>query len=158
MVKSTKARSRTGGRTPARKGQALPDDACTSCGTTMLPRRGPWTVRVNGEPIVVPSVPRLRCPKCLDVMFHSRDMQRAEEDAIGLYRRRLGLLSADEIRALRARFALTQAELARLLRLGGNTVSRWESGRNVQSAAMDMLLRMMRDLPGSLAYLRAHAA
>lgn len=37
-------------------------------------------------------------------------------------------------------------------------VSRWESGRNVHSAAMDMLLWLIRDLPGSLDYLRNHAA
>ncbi len=42
--------------------------------------------------------------------------------------------------------------------LGANTVSRWESGRNVQTAAMDMLLRLIRDLPGSIEYLRARAA
>jgi len=48
--------------------------------------------------------------------------------------------------------------LAHLLRLGANTVSRWESGRNVQTAAMDILLRMIRDLPGSIEYLREHAA
>jgi len=35
------------------------------------------------------------------------------------------------------------------LRLGANTVSRWESGRNVQTAAMDMLLRLIRDLRGA---------
>ena len=60
--------------------------------------------------------------------------------------------------ALRERFGLTQADLARVLRLGANTVSRWESGRNVQTAAMDLLLRLIRDLPGSLEYVRAHSA
>jgi HTH-type transcriptional regulator/antitoxin MqsA len=78
--------------------------------------------------------------------------------AFDIYRRTHGLLSADEIRALRERYGLTQAELARLLRLGGNTISRWEAGRNVQTAAMDVLLRLIRDLPGSLKYLREHAA
>jgi DNA-binding transcriptional regulator YiaG len=48
--------------------------------------------------------------------------------------------------------------LARLLHLGANTVSRWESGRNVQTAAMDVLIRLIRDLPGSMEYLRRHAA
>jgi hypothetical protein len=37
-------------------------------------------------------------------------------------------------------------------------VLRWESGKNVQTATMDMLLRLIRDLPGSLDYLRDHAA
>lgn len=68
------------------------------------------------------------------------------------------LLSADEIRALRERFGLTQVDLARLLRLGGNTISRWEAGRNVQTGAMDMLLRLLRDLPGGIEYVRRHAA
>jgi putative zinc finger/helix-turn-helix YgiT family protein len=87
-----------------------------------------------------------------------QDSKRLGEDAIAIYRRKNGLLSADQIRALRARFALTQADLARLLRLGANTVSRWESGRNVQTGAMDVLLRLIRDLPGSIDYLRKHAA
>jgi len=44
------------------------------------------------------------------------------------------------------------------LRLGANTISRWEAGRSVQTEAMDVLLRLLRDVPGSLDYLRAHAA
>jgi putative zinc finger/helix-turn-helix YgiT family protein len=84
--------------------------------------------------------------------------QEATPNAISIYRKKHGLLSADEIRAIRERYGLTQADLARLLRLGGNTVSRWESGRNIQTAAMDMLLRLIRDLPGSLDYLRERPA
>lgn len=56
------------------------------------------------------------------------------------------------------RHRLTKAQLAHPLRLGGNTISRWESGRNVQTAAMDVLLRLIRDIPESLRYLKKHAA
>ena len=97
-------------------------------------------------------------PKCGEVVLRFQDSKRLDEDAIAIYRRKHGLLSADEIRAIRERFNLTQVDLAHLLRLGPNTVSRWESGRNVQTAAMDILLRMIRDLPGSIEYLRNHAA
>ncbi len=86
----------------------------------------------------------------------AQDSKRFGEDAIVLYRKKHGLLSAHEIRALRERFHLTQAGLAHLLRFGANTVSRWESGRNVQTAAMDLLLRLIRDLPGSIVELRAN--
>ncbi len=86
------------------------------------------------------------------------EAKRLHEDAIGIYRKKHGLLSGDEIRAIRAQFDLKQSDLARLLRLGANTVSRWESGRNVQTAAMDILLRLISDLPGSVAYLRGRAA
>ena len=113
---------------------------------------------VNGEEIHVPAANHLRCPGCNEIVLRFQDLKRLHQDAIAIYRKKYGLLSADEIRAIREHFDLTQADLARLLRLGANTISRWESGRNVQTAAMDMLLRLIRDLPGSLAYLRDHAA
>jgi DNA-binding transcriptional regulator YiaG len=48
--------------------------------------------------------------------------------------------------------------MAALLRLGANTISRWEAGRNVQTSAMDVLMRLIRDVPGTLDYLRQQAA
>ena len=123
----------------------------------MVDKRGtPFASQWRG--IAVPSAFHLTCPKCGEVMLCSRDAKRHNEDATALYRKKHRLLSAEEIHALRDRYSLTQADLARLLRLGGNTVSRWESGRNVQNAAMDILLRMIRDLPGSIDYLRKIAA
>ena len=136
---------------------ALPDDACPACGTRMLEKRGILRLPVNGEEIAVPSAAHLRCPNCDEILLRFEDSKRLGQDALALYRRKHGLLSADDIRAIRERYNLTQAELANLLRLGANTVSRWEAGRNVQTAAMDILLRLLRDLPGSLQYLRDHA-
>jgi HTH-type transcriptional regulator/antitoxin MqsA len=124
----------------------------------MKEARGTLRLPVNGEPVAVPHSPHLRCPKCSEVVLRLEDARRLNEDAIALYRRQQGLLSAADIRALRDRFGLTQGELARLLHLGLNTVSRWESGRNAQTGAMDMLLRLLRDVPGSLEYLRGLAA
>lgn len=140
------------------RGRILPNDACPSCGTMMREARGRLKVPVNGEETTVPSASHLKCEKCGEIVLRFQEAKRLHEDAIGIYRRKHGLLSADEIRTVRERFALKQADLARLLRLGANTVSRWESGRNVQTAAMDMLLRLIRDLPGSIDYLRHHAA
>ena len=144
--------------TPRARQRALADDACPRCGTTMVDRRSVLKVSVNGEEVSVPSALHLRCPKCQEVVLRFSDGRRLQEDAIAVYRKKHGLLSADEIRAIRERFGLTQSELARLLHLGANTISRWESGRNVQTEAMEMLLRLLRDLPGSLDYLRQHAA
>jgi putative zinc finger/helix-turn-helix YgiT family protein len=138
--------------------RALAADACPSCGTLMKEAVGTLKLAVNGESVAVPSAKHLRCRKCGEIVLRLRDAKRLQEDAVAAYRSKYGLMSADEIRALRERFELTQSELAKLLRLGANTVSRWESGRNAQSAAMDILLRLIRDLPGSLAYLRRHAA
>jgi putative zinc finger/helix-turn-helix YgiT family protein len=133
------------------------DNACPACEATMVAKRGTLRVPVNGEEIPVPSAAHLHCPKCGEIVLRYQDAQRLGEDAIDIYRQRHGLLLAGEIRAIREGYGLTQADLARLLHLGANTISRWESGRNVQTGAMDMLLRLIRNLPGSMEYMREHA-
>jgi putative zinc finger/helix-turn-helix YgiT family protein len=124
----------------------------------MREKRGRLKLPVNGEDITVPEATHLACPKCHEVVLRFDDARRLRQRALEIYRAEYGLLTADDIRSIRERFGLTQAELAHLLRLGSNTISRWEAGRNVQTASLDMLLRMIRDLPGSLDYLRKHAA
>jgi putative transcriptional regulator len=57
--------------------------------------------------------------------------------------RALGLLTPGEIRAIRDRLNLTQAEFARLTRLGEATICRWERGRLLQNPAMDRYLRLI---------------
>jgi putative zinc finger/helix-turn-helix YgiT family protein len=151
-----KSRSKKAAPTVGRR--VLGDDACPRCGAETAERRSALKLPVNGEEVSVPSALHLHCPKCGDVVLRLGDARRLQEDAIAIYRKKHGLLSADEIRGIRKRFGLTQSELAHLLHLGANTISRWESGRNVQTEAMEMLLRLIRDLPGSLDYLRRHAA
>jgi putative zinc finger/helix-turn-helix YgiT family protein len=141
-----------------RSGVELSPDACPVCGTPMKEKRGKLAFPVNGEDVRVPQATHLACPKGHDPVLRADDARRLREQALDLYRGKYGLLTAEGIRSLRERFGLTQAELARLLRLGQNTLSRWEAGRNVQTAAMDVLLRVLRDVPGGLEYLRKHAA
>lgn len=133
-------------------------DACPECGSPMREKRARLKLPVNGEEIIVPEATHLACPRCHEVVLRFDDARRLRQRALEIYRAKYGLLTADEIRSIRERYDVTQAELARLLRLGGNTISRWEAGRNVQTASMDMLLRMIRDVPGSLDYLKKHAA
>ncbi len=113
---------------------------------------------INGERITVPRVPHLRCRRCGETLLSPAEAVAFDRQALEIYRRKYGLLSEQEIREIRERFGLTQAALSRLLRLGANTVSRWESGRNVQSASLDVMLRMLRDVRGTLAFLRRHVA
>lgn len=131
---------------------------CPACGAAMTVARGTLIYPVNGERVRVPAVTYLRCPRDHEPVLDVSQAKYLREAALARYRSRYGLLSATEIRALRASLGLTQGGLAALLRLGGNTLSRWESGRNVQTAAMDLLLRLLRDVPGSLDYVRQHAA
>jgi putative zinc finger/helix-turn-helix YgiT family protein len=134
------------------------EDTCFECGTIMRPHRGRLDLPVNGERIGVTGIEHLRCPKCGDGILTLAAARELSFKAHATYRERHDLLAPAEIRAIREKYGLTQAQLAKLLRLGANTLSRWEAGRNVQTAAMDVLLRLLRDLPESLRYLKRHAA
>ena len=156
--KMTRKTSRDRGTTGRRKGIVLAEDACPSCGTAMREKRGKLTLPVNGEEVTVRDASHLRCPRCAEAVLRFDEVRQLRQRAFEIYRKKYGLLSVEEIRSLRERLDLTQAALARLLRLGSNTISRWEAGRNVQTASLDVLLRLIRDLPGSIEYLRRHAA
>ena len=154
----SKTSKKASGRNSAAKAVVLPDDACPTCGTTMTEAKATLKLPINGEDISVPKSPHLECPKCAEIVLRRDHARALREGALARYRTKHDLLSADELRAIRERHELTQAQLAALLRLGANTLSRWESGRNVQTAAMDVLMRLIRDVPGTLEYLRHQAA
>ena len=145
-------------RAEAIRDRLHPVDSCPDCGNPMRPRQAALKYPVNGEEIAVDRCEHSKCSECGEVVLHLDQARALRERAQQIYRARHELLSAGDIRALRERLGLTQAEFAGVLRLGGNTLSRWEAGRNVQSAAMDLLLRLIRDVPGSMDYLRRRVA
>jgi len=124
----------------------------------MREARGKLRHPVNGESVTVLNASFLKCPQCREIVLRFDEARHLREQALEIYRKKYDLLSAEDIRTIRERLRLTQAGLAKLLRLGGNTISRWEAGRNVQTAAMDVLLRLLRDLPGTLEYLKRRIA
>jgi HTH-type transcriptional regulator/antitoxin MqsA len=65
-----------------------------------------------------------------------------------------GLLSPKQITAIRQRLGLSQNELERLFGLGSKVVTRWETGRVVQSKAADVALRLLALDPENLRRLR----
>lgn len=134
----------------------VPGNACPACGSIMEEVKGELDFPVNGEDIHVPDISHLRCPTCDEVMLRLDEARELREQAFALYQNKYGLLTASEIRRIRERLGLTQSRLATLLRLGANTISRWESGRTVQTASMDLMLRMVRDVPGVSDYIQKH--
>jgi HTH-type transcriptional regulator/antitoxin MqsA len=66
----------------------------------------------------------------------------------------LGLLTPEEIGAIRERLGLSQAEFAKLTGIGEATISRWERGRLLQNKAMDRYLRLLATNPDNVRILR----
>jgi DNA-binding transcriptional regulator YiaG len=59
--------------------------------------------------------------------------------------RYMGLLAAEDIRALRERHGLSQDQLSDLLGCGKKSLSRWENGREYPSQLVNTLLRLLAD-------------
>lgn len=159
---STQGKKKSNAEFPSRSrpssSRVPPDDACPTCGTGMRTRTGTLSLPVNGEEVHVPHVPHRYCPKCAEKVLTLEECRTLSRGAFEIYRRKHGLLTPMEIRDIHREAGLTQGEFAKLLRLGPNTLSRWEADRNVQSAALDLLLRLVRDVPQNLPYIRRRAA
>ena len=67
-------------------------------------------------------------------------------NARNAYRVKHGLLTSNEIVALRESYGLSQVDLARLMGWGEATISRYES-KTIQDEAYDTMLRIIRDNP-----------
>ena len=67
-------------------------------------------------------------------------------NARNAYRIKMGLLTSDEIVAIRENYGLSQVDLAKLLGWGEATISRYES-KAIQDEAYDIMLRLIKDNP-----------
>ena len=118
---------------------------CIKCGNVVEPE-APRTVEteLKGERISVEfSAPQ--CTHCGDVVIlgrHVRAYHRAVSDA---YRRKVGLLTTDEIDSLRHDLGMTLPEFASYVCVGVATLKRWRRGE-VQTEALDRLVRLRADL------------
>ena len=78
-------------------------------------------------------------------------------NARNAYRAKMGLLTSDEIIAIRESYGLSQVDLARLMGWGEATISRYES-KAIQDEAYDTMLRLIKDSPlQALEFLKKNA-
>jgi len=93
--------------------------------------------------VTVPELTVPRCGHCGELLFNYP----AEEQIRNALRGQLRLLTPDEIRAARTALGLSQKELAGRLGVVETTITRWETGDQIQPRAMDNLLRVFFALP-----------
>ena len=86
-----------------------------------------------------------RCARCGEEFFTHEQSLAASRSRASVLRTHEGLLAPEEIRNIRGRYGLSQAELERMLGLGAKTVVRWERGTVRQSQAADLLLRIVAE-------------
>ena len=89
-------------------------------------------------PISVSSFEVMQCRNCGEIVLDD-DANRRLSDAL---RSAVGLLQPSEIRARREKLGLTQKALAAYLQIAEATLSRWETGAQIQQRVMDKFLRV----------------
>jgi putative zinc finger/helix-turn-helix YgiT family protein len=144
-------------KTEKRKENEDQEVLCPQCGASGLE-----TVQVEEtfdhggrkEPIHVTAVlPVKHCRKC-DFAFEDWETEKARHRAACAA---VGVQPPEEIRRLRQAVGLSQREFARLTRLGGATLNRWERGHLIQNGAYDDYLYLLR-FPENVERLRQRKA
>lgn len=120
---------------------------CLECGAEMRWAEGPVAETYRGEEFTVDGIGRWVCDACGNDEMTAAEAERLSRGLAREYARAHGLLSPEEVRALRASLGLTQREFERLMGVSSPTASRWETGAVQQSMTANRLMVLLRDCP-----------
>src|SRR5581483_3806752 len=88
--------------------------------------------------VTIPDLELGRCERCGEMVLPGA----ASERITATFRQQLGYLTPEQVREKRKSLGLTQKELAKLIGSADAALSRLETGTQIQSRAMDRLLRL----------------
>lgn len=120
---------------------------CCECGAEMRETSEPIDAVIRGVATCVRGVPHYACDKCGNYVLRAEDATLLSKLQLAQAAHAKGLLSPDEIRALRRRFGLTQAQFEEMLGVSTPTASRWETGAMFPSKTADLLMKTMAENP-----------
>jgi len=130
-------------------------DICPICQTGCLETTVKnKTFEYKGKSITIPNYKIYYCSVCEDGIVDNKTLKETEKILTDFRRKVDGLLTSDEIKAIREKYGLTQKEFAELLDVGEKTFTRYENGQVTQSRAMDILLRYLNDDPSVIEKLK----
>ena len=92
------------------------------------------------------ALPNLLVPRCGNCGTMVLD-EEANRQISAAFRKAAGLLTPEEIRQHRTTLGLTQQALADLLGVAVSTLSRWETGSQIQQRSLDRFLRSFFAFP-----------
>lgn len=88
-----------------------------------------------------------KCFDCGEIYFSAQDIELKEQklkEVLVAERKKKGLLTAQEIKEIRAALGYSQDQLDKLLGFGARSFARWETYKADQSKAADLLLRALK--------------
>lgn len=130
---------------------------CAECGSSDFEVRvEPDESQRNGQSYTV-DVEYSVCRQCGDTVIFSEQIKRNDCVLRDAWRKIDGLLTAQEIVALRNTLGLTQQDAAKIFGGGTNAFSKYERSEVIQSAAMDKLMRAALAVPDMFIWLKRQA-
>ncbi len=129
---------------------------CGKCGQkAMRLATVPYTATIehDGRTYQV-EIPGLTVPQCTHCQTLSIDDE-ADQQISAAFRREAKLLTPEDIRQGREKLGLTQKQFANLLGVGEATISRWETGAQIQQRAMDRFVRLCLASPAAVKLLQS---
>ncbi|NTF06835.1 type II toxin-antitoxin system MqsA family antitoxin [Agrobacterium rubi] len=100
----------------------------------------------RGLAVEVDGLSGVRCPTCGEIEYHAQSAERyaTASDSLVLEARRT---TGDELRRIRKKLGINQAEASKLTGGGHNAFSRYETGKVTPTPAVINLFRMLEKHP-----------
>jgi len=123
-------------------------ERCLKCGENTMHERIAQMQHVQGSrTILIESDRHMLCESCGNVSYLGDQISEIELAIARKIREEDGLLPPEDLKAIRLKYNLTQAEMERLISAGPKTWVRWERGKVVQSKVADTLIRQIAEQP-----------
>ncbi len=103
--------------------------------------------KYKNEHLVIENYPSFKCQKCGEEFLDEKTIKEFEPMIRDFQRKVNGLLTSEEIKAIRKKLHITQEKLAQLLGVSRLTINRYENGQQTQTISQDIHFRMLKDYP-----------
>lgn len=124
---------------------------CPICGGGVLKKKiGTELFEYKGKTLPIPNYVTYACSECGEAIVENDTLRDSGKLLKDFQRKVDGLLSGDQIKAIRLKLGLTQEQLADIVGGGLKSLARYESGKVCQSKGMDNLLRILEAYPETL--------
>jgi len=128
---------------------------CAACDSDKIKKvRRNYKTKYNQVPIFIEDAEMYECSSCGERFFTPEQARAVSIATKNEVRQAQGLLPAEAIVEIRHRLGLSQTDLEKLFGLGPKVVTRWETGRVVQSKTADVALRLLAIDPENVSKLR----
>ena len=127
---------------------------CPACGGKMTRAIQDLRYIYKGKPLVVPALDALVCSTCGEALFATPEDGARYDTAIRTHISAVNLNSAPNLRAIRKRLKLTQAEAGRIFGGGITAFSRYERGEIKPPVALVKFFQVLDRHPELLSELK----